>query len=121
MSQPTQRYKRTLSGSVGSGVKSILGSSDRRYYVLEHKVSTKYHKAGESQKILIDQIELGRDPKCQIRFDESFDTVSRRHAAIVKDGDNWKLIQLSKTNSTYLNGRKVEKEWYFQIGDEIQL
>lgn len=121
MSQPTQRYKRTLSGSVGSGVKSILGSSDRRYYVLEHKVSTKYHKAGESQKILIDQIELGRDPKCQIRFDESFDTVSRRHAAIVKDGDNWKLIQLSKTNSTYLNGRKVEKEWYLQSGDEIQL
>lgn len=120
MSQPTT-YKRSFAGSVGSGMKSIMGGGERRYYVLEHKVSTKYHKAGESQKIIVDEIELGRDPKCQIRFDEAFGTVSRRHAAIVKDGDNWKLVQLSKTNSTYLNGKRVEKEWYLQSGDEIQL
>lgn len=120
MSQPTT-YKRSFAGSVGSGMKSIMGGGDRRYYVLEHKISTKYHKAGESQKIIVDEIELGRDPKCQVRFDEAFGTVSRRHAAIVKDGDNWKLVQLSKTNSTYLNGKRVEKEWYLQSGDEIQL
>ena len=102
-------------------MKSVMGSNNRRYYVLEHKVSSSYHKAGESQPIIVDQIELGRDPKCQVRFDESFVTVSRRHAAIVKDGDNWKLVQLSKTNSTYLNGKKVDTEWYLQSGDEIQL
>ena len=121
MAQATQPYKRSLAGSVGAGMKSVFGAEGRRYYILEHKVSTKYHKVGESQKIIVDQIELGRDPKCQVRFDESFGTVSRRHAAIIKDGDNWKLIQLSQTNSTYLNGRKVEKEWYLQSGDEIQL
>jgi len=121
MAQPTQQYKRSLSGSVGSGMKSVFGSSGRRYYVLEHRVSSAYHKAGESQKIIVDQIELGRDPSCQVRFDESFQTVSRRHAAIVKDGDNWKLVQLSHTNSTYLNGHKVTNEWYLQNGDEIQL
>ncbi|MCD8208049.1 MAG: FHA domain-containing protein [Bacteroidales bacterium] len=88
---------------------------------MEHKVSSKYHRAGESQRIIVDQVELGRDPRCQVRFDERFSTVSRRHAAIVRDGDNWKLIQLSKTNSTYLNGRKVADEWYLQNGDEIQL
>lgn len=115
-----QKYSRTLSGSIGSGMKSFMGGN-RRYYVLEHKVSSKYHKAGENQRIIIDQIELGRDPKCQVRFDESFGTVSRRHAAIVKDGENWKLVQLSKTNTTYLNARPVEKEWYLQNGDEIQL
>ena len=121
MAQATQPYKRSLSGSIGSGMKSIMGGNDRRYYVLEHKVSSLYHKAGESQRIIVDQIELGRDPKCQVRFDESFETVSRRHAAIVKDGDNWKLVQLSQTNSTYLNGKPVKKEWYLQSGDEIQL
>lgn len=117
----TVGYKRTLSGSVGSGVKSVFGGNGRRYYILEHRVGSQYHKAGESQKIIVDQIELGRDPKCQVRFDESFTTVSRRHAAIVKDGDNWKLVQLSKTNTTYLNGRPVANEWYLQNGDEIQL
>ena len=88
---------------------------------MEHRVSSKYHKAGESQRIIVDEIEIGRDPRCQVRFDEQFSTVSRRHAAIVRDGDNWKLVQLSKTNSTYLNGHKVENEWYLQNGDEIQL
>lgn len=117
----TQTYKKSLSGSIGAGMKSLVGSEGRRYYVLEHKVSSRYHKAGEAQRIIVDQIELGRDSQCQVRFDESFQTVSRRHAAIVKDGDNWKLVQLSQTNSTYLNGRKVEKEWYLQSGDEIQL
>ncbi len=120
MSQPTQRYKRTLKGSIGAGMQSLMGSG-RRFYILEHKVSSKYHKAGENQQIIVDQIELGRASTCQVRFDEAFPTVSRRHAAIVKDGENWKLIQLSQTNSTFLNGHRVQKEWYLQNGDEIQL
>lgn len=120
MAQETQRYKRTLGGSIGAGMKSVMGSS-KKYYILEHKVSSKYHQAGESQEIIVDQIEIGRSSKCQVRFDESFSTVSRRHAAIVKDGDNWKIVQLSSTNSTFLNGHRVQKEWYLQNGDEIQL
>lgn len=114
-------YKRSLSGSVGAGMGSLFAPGGRKYYILEHKVSSKYHKAGESQEIIVDNIELGRDPKCQVRFDESFTTVSRRHAAIVRDGDMWKLIPLSDTNTTFLNGRPVHKEWYLQNGDEIQL
>ena len=120
MAQQTT-YKRSFAGSVGSGMQSIMGGGGRRFYVLEHKVSSRYHKAGESQRIIVDQIELGRGSGCQVRFDESFPTVSRRHAAIVKEGDNWKLVQLSQTNSTYLNGHRVQKEWYLQSGDEIQL
>ena len=121
MAQATQTYKRSLSGSVGAGLSSVFGGGGRTYYILEHKVSSKYHKAGEAQEIIVDQIELGRDSKCQVQFDESFKTVSRRHAAIVRDGENWKLIQLSQTNTTFLNGRPVNNEWYLQNGDEIQL
>ena len=121
MAQATQTYRRSLSGSVGAGMKSVFGGEGRTYYMLVHKVSSKYHKAGESQPIIVDEIEIGRDPRCQVRFDDSFTTVSRRHAAIVKDGEQWKLVQLSTTNSTYLNGHHVHKEWYLQNGDEIQL
>lgn len=117
----TTAYKKSVAATVGAGMKSVFGGSGRRYYILEHKISSKYHRAGESQKIIVDQIELGRDSQCTVRFDESFTTVSRRHAAIIRDGDNWKLVQLSKTNSTYLNGSKVQTEWYLQNGDEIQL
>lgn len=121
MAQSTQTYKRSLSGSVGAGLNSVFGSGGKTYYVLEHKVSSKYHKAGEAQEIIVDQIEIGRDSRCAVQFDESFKTVSRQHAAIVRDGQNWKLIQLSHTNKTFLNGHAVEKEWYLQNGDEIQL
>ncbi|HIZ87630.1 MAG TPA: FHA domain-containing protein [Candidatus Coprenecus pullistercoris] len=121
MAQSTQPFKQSLSGSVGAGMKSVFASGGRRFYTLVHKVSSKYYQAGESQQIIVDQITIGRDPSCQVRFDESFSTVSRKHAAIVKDGDNWKLVQLSQTNSTYLNGHKVHTEWYLQNGDEIQL
>ena len=114
-------YKNTVSGTIGAGFKSVLSGQGKKYYILEHKVSSKYHRAGESQEIIVDQIEIGRDPRCQVRFDESFATVSRRHAAIVRDGDNWKLVQISTTNKTFLNGVPVEKEWYLQNGDEIQL
>ena len=117
----TVQYKRTLRGSVGAGVGALFNGNGRRYYILEHKDASKYHKAGESQKIIIDQIELGRDGHCQVQFDESFATVSRRHAAIIKDGDKWKLVQLSKTNTTFLNGRPIAAEWYLENGDEIQL
>lgn len=117
----TNSYKKTLSGSIGAGMGSIFAPGGKKYYILEHKVSSKYHRAGESQEIIVDNIELGRDSHCQVRFDESFKTVSRHHAAIVRDGDMWKLVQLSKTNTTFLNGRPVKDEWYLQNGDEIQL
>ncbi|MBR0036299.1 MAG: FHA domain-containing protein [Bacteroidales bacterium] len=117
----TVQYKRTLRGSVGAGMSALMGGSGRRYYILEHRDASKYHKAGESQKIIIDQIELGRGQDCQVRFDETFETVSRRHAAIIRDGDRWKLVQLSTTNTTFLNGRAIDTEWYLQNGDEIQL
>lgn len=117
----TQNYKRTLAGSVGAGIGAIMNGSGRTYFILEHKSSSKYHQAGEAQKIIVDQIELGRADSCQVRFDESFETVSRRHAAIQREGENWKLIHLSQSNPTLVNGRPVNGTYYLQSGDEIQL
>ena len=114
-------YKRTVAGSVGAGVGAIFNASGRKYYILEHKTESAYHHLGESQKIIIDQIELGRDGSCQVRFDESMDTVSRRHAAIVKDGENWKIIPLSQTNATFVNSVAINSETILHNGDEIKL
>ncbi len=114
-------YKRTIAGSVGAGVEAIFNASGRKFYILEHKTESKYHHAGESQKIIVDQIELGRDSSCQVRFDESMETVSRRHAAIVRDGENYKLIPMSQTNATLVNGQPVSGEWHLSSGDEIRL
>ena len=114
-------YKRTVAGSVGAGMAAVFNASGRQYYILEHKTESLYHHAGESQKIIVDQVELGRDSACQVRFDEAFETVSRRHAAIVKEGENWKIIPLSQTNSTIVNGIAIQGEQILNSGDEIRL
>ena len=117
-----RQYKRTFRNTVGTGMSALAGGSGRRYFVLEHRDNSKYHKAGESQKIIIDHVELGCNSDCQVRFDqETWGIVSRRHAAIVREGDRWKLIHLSTVNSTFLNGRKIDSQWYLESGDEIQL
>lgn len=110
-----------FSKSVGAGIKSVLNPNGREFYVLEYKSDSKRHKKGDKQEVIVDYIELGRDSKCLVQFDESYSTVSRIHAAITKEGNTWKLIHLSKTNPTLLNGKSVAKEWYLQDGDEIQL
>jgi hypothetical protein len=114
-------YKRTVSGSVGAGMGAIFNGSGRTYYILEHKNSSKYHNAGEAQKIIIDQIEIGRDASCQVRFDESFETVSRKHCAIIREGNGFKLVHLSQSNPTLVNGQPINGTYYLQSGDEIQI
>ena len=87
---------------------------------LVHQVGSKYHRIGEEQKIAGTYAEIGRDSRCQVRYDDHFETVSSRHAAIMKDDSHWKLLPLSRTNPTFVNGKMVKKEWYLQHGDEIQ-
>ncbi|MBO7260574.1 MAG: FHA domain-containing protein [Bacteroidaceae bacterium] len=115
------QYKRTLAGSVGAGMGALINGSGRTYYILEHKTSTRLHRAGESQKIIVDQAELGRDKSCQVQFDDSCATVSRKHASIERNGNGWKIVQLSQTNATFVNGRPINGECQLNSGDEIRL
>ena len=98
----------------------IIEDAIKPHVVLVHKVGSMYHRIDEEQKIIGDYVEIGRDAKCQVRFDDHFETVSRRHAAIIKDDNHWKLLPLTRTNPTFINGTMVQKEWYLQNGDEIQ-
>ena len=112
--------KKTISGTLGTGMGFLFGTKSD-YYTLAHRMSSQYHQAGEAQKIIVDSIQIGRGEECEVRFDENFPTVSRRHAGIVREGNQWKLVHLSATNSTLLNGQKIQKEVYLRNGDEIQL
>ena len=110
---------------------ALFNASGRTYYILEHKTKSKYHEVGESQKIIIDQIVMGRATSCQVRWedtdDDRFGMVSRKHAAIERSGDGWKLINLSETNDTLVNGgavilrRGTSESYDLKSGDEIQL
>lgn len=116
----TKNYSSSFRKTLSSGISALI-KSKQPYYILVHMVGSHYHQAGEQQGIMLDEIILGRDTDCHVRFDENFSTVSRHHASIKRDGDNWCLVQMSKKNTTFLNGKAVQESWYLQHGDEIQL
>ncbi|MDR1814926.1 MAG: FHA domain-containing protein [Tannerella sp.] len=121
MAQQTRPNTRSFSGTVGAGLGAVFGNG-KPYFMLEHKDNSRYYRRGQTQTIIVDNALLGRDSNCQVRFDDaSFPTVSRRHAAIVREGDQWKLVHLSDVNPTFVNGEKVVDYYYLQNGDEIQL
>ena len=111
----------TSAASFGAILGAAMEESEKPFCMLEHQVSSQFHQAGEIQFINKESVDLGRDPVCAVRFDDSFSTVSRRHASITKAGEQWKIVQVSTTNPTFVNGQKVVKEQILQNGDEIRL
>lgn len=48
---------------------------------------------------------IGRDPSCDRQIDNI--KVSRKHCRIVKKGNTWLLEDLSSSNGTFLNGKRI--------------
>ena len=71
----------------------------------------------ESKRIII-----GRDTaSCDIKIDQSFDTVSNNHAVITLEGNSYTFTDNS-SNGTLINGKKVHnKSVVIQPGDTIAL
>lgn len=60
----------------------------------------------------------GRHPESDIFLDDV--TVSRRHAEIVRDGDDYVVRDAGSLNGTYLNRNRVESA-PLRDGDELQI
>ena len=67
-------------------------------------------------------IRIGRDVNdCQIAFDSGeFPMVSRRHAELRRENDNWILHDLNSSYGTFLNGRKISQPHVVQIGSRLE-
>lgn len=89
-------------------------------FILEYKNDAGSQKAGTQVKVTDAVAEIGRDASCQVQIDEACSTVSRKHARIELDGTQYKVVALSQTNSTYVNGIPVKGERYLNPGDELK-
>jgi predicted DNA-binding ribbon-helix-helix protein len=49
---------------------------------------------------------IGREPPADIIIPD--EEVSRRHAMLVSDGDQWWVIDLNSKNGTYLRGKRIQ-------------
>lgn len=61
---------------------------------------------------------LGRTTDCEITLDDI--TVSRWHAEVLRDGDDYRVRDAGSLNGTYVNGERVDEVELHQ-GDELQV
>jgi len=66
----------------------------------------------------LDQVTIGRDESCEIFIDST--DVSRRHAEVHREGDNFVVVDLNSTNGIWMCGNKIDQH-ILQNGDTFQL
>jgi len=66
-----------------------------------------------------DEFVLGRGSDCDIQVDR--DSVSRRHAKIVREGENWGVEDLNSTNGSYVNDVQITARTALRDGDLVKI
>ncbi len=72
---------------------------------------------GEIQEFSSNEIIIGRHASCDLQFPRDLVVISRKHASIIREGNRFKIIDLS-TNGTFVNGKRIT-ESYLKNGDVI--
>lgn len=75
-------------------------------------------RKGEIQEFSEGVISIGRHPSCTLHFPPDLTIISRRHAEIRRDGNQFRLVD-SSSNGTYVNGKKVS-ECILREGDVLE-
>ncbi len=73
---------------------------------------------GKIQEFSEKVISIGRHPSSRVHFPAELKLVSREHAEIIREGNQFKLNDHS-TNGTLVNGKRV-KETYLKNGDVLE-
>jgi hypothetical protein len=74
--------------------------------------------AGKRTVLTGARVLIGRSRECDIQLDDP--NVSRRHAEVRREGDNWVVADLGSTNGIKVNGRRIP-EADLRPGDEVTL
>jgi hypothetical protein len=75
-------------------------------------------RAGETYALRAPRVTIGRHPDADIFLDDV--TVSRDHAAILREGDTYTIVDEGSLNGTFVNRRRGERV-VLADGDELQI
>jgi flagellar motor protein MotB len=98
---------------------NAMAGKDVPSYTLLFMDPTKSKMKGEYMNVVVPYVEVGRSPKCAIRYGEEFPTVSRVHASIQSIGKQVVIKHLG-TNPTLVNNQPIHDTAVLQNGDEVQ-
>jgi pSer/pThr/pTyr-binding forkhead associated (FHA) protein len=72
---------------------------------------------GQIQEFAEGSVLIGRHPSCHVRFPADVTVLSRKHAEIVREGNQFRLVDKS-TNGTFVNGKRIT-ETFLKSGDVL--
>lgn len=107
-----------LPPSQGEFGNTMVYSPDREARPLAQALGGKAVIAGAGKRMVLggDSMLIGRSRECDVRIDDP--NVSRKHAELRRDGEEWSVVDLGSTNGIRVNGRRVESA-RLSPGDEI--
>ena len=73
---------------------------------------------GEIQEFSKETISIGRHPSSDLKFPTDLTIISRKHAEIIRKGNQFRLVDRS-TNGTFVNGKKIT-ETLLRDGDVLE-
>jgi class 3 adenylate cyclase len=73
----------------------------------------------DEEFLLGDALTIGRDPGCDVVFDQRY--VSRVHARLERVGSGYQIVDCASTNGTLVNGRFIESATPLSNGDQIRI
>jgi pSer/pThr/pTyr-binding forkhead associated (FHA) protein len=89
----------------------------REAVVSEANPALVFEESGEVVPIVDAGIIAGRSPECNLRLDDN--TVSKKHAKVVRQGEQCLVVDLGSTNGTYVNGVQVASH-LLSDGDHVR-
>jgi ABC transport system ATP-binding/permease protein len=75
--------------------------------------------AGKTYPLEGIEIFIGREPTCTLQIDSP--GVSRRHARLLFQNNQYLLEDLGSSNGTFVNGERISKPWLLKNGDIVSL
>ena len=88
---------KTVRKNFSQTIKNVVTRKASDTVILKYLNNSRDYKMGQEQTIASDHIVIGRDSTCEVRYADKYDTVSRIHASISKQGEDWELKNLSNS------------------------
>ncbi len=88
-------------------------------YVQRHPILISRDQPAVQYKIYYETCLIGRDDRCEISIDET--SISREHAKLYTQNATYLIEDLSSTNGTYVNSKKVLNKTPIGHGDELRI
>src|SRR5260370_28595930 len=86
---------------------------------MAHLLIRKGANSGQRLALAKDTMVLGRSPDCEIPLPSP--SVSRQHARLIRQGDEWYIEDMLSRNGTYVNSHLIAARTQLKKNDHIRI